>query len=111
MDIRTYYDSLPSGGRRSLAKDLEISPAYLYQMVTNKRPVAPTRCLAIQAATEGAVTVHDLRPDIFGPAPGVVPDQGQTASEDEALTVDRRRTDRRMDDRRHPAATDEGPTA
>ncbi|MBV5335501.1 helix-turn-helix domain-containing protein [bacterium] len=69
MDIRTYYDSLPSGGRRALAKDLAIAPAYLYQMVTNIRPVAPQLCRAIQHATNGAVTVHDLRPDIFGEAP------------------------------------------
>lgn len=26
------------------------------------------RCRAIEAATEGKVTVHDLRPDIFGPS-------------------------------------------
>ncbi|WP_295585568.1 YdaS family helix-turn-helix protein [uncultured Lamprocystis sp.] len=111
MDIRSYYDSLPNGGRRALAKDLNISPAYLYQMVTKIRPIAPKLCRAIQIATESAVTVHDLRPDIFGPAVGVSPDQGKTASEDEAPTVDRRRTDRRIDDRLHPAATDEGHSA
>lgn len=27
------------------------------------------RCAAIEAATNGAVTRHDLRPDIFGPVP------------------------------------------
>lgn len=30
--------------------------------------VPAERCRAIEAATDGAVTVHDLRPDIFGPA-------------------------------------------
>lgn len=29
------------------------------------------RCLGIEAATNGAVTRHDLRPDIFGPAPSI----------------------------------------
>lgn len=31
--------------------------------------VPAERCRAIEQATNGAVTVHDLRPDIFGPAP------------------------------------------
>jgi DNA-binding transcriptional regulator YdaS (Cro superfamily) len=35
--------------------------------------VPAERCHAIQLATDGAVTIHDLRPDIFGPAPGVPP--------------------------------------
>jgi hypothetical protein len=33
------------------------------------------RVLVIEAATNGQVTRHDLRPDIFGPAPGE-PDGG-----------------------------------
>jgi DNA-binding transcriptional regulator YdaS (Cro superfamily) len=69
MDIRTYYDALPHGGRLALARALSISKHYLYQMVTNRRAFSPTRCLAIQAATNGAVSVHELRPDIFGNAP------------------------------------------
>ena len=68
MDLRTYYDSLPAGGRASLAADIEISPAYLYQLAVGIRPIPAARCRAIQAATNGAVTVHELRPDIFGPA-------------------------------------------
>ncbi|GAB3380819.1 hypothetical protein GCM10027567_26550 [Spongiibacter taiwanensis] len=29
--------------------------------------VPPHRCRAIAQATDGAISVHDLRPDIFGP--------------------------------------------
>lgn len=69
MNIRTYYDALPVGGRRALADDLGVSPAYLYQMVTGIRPVSATLCRTIERATKGAVTVHELRPDVFGEAP------------------------------------------
>jgi DNA-binding transcriptional regulator YdaS (Cro superfamily) len=31
--------------------------------------IPPEHCRAIEAATGGKVTVHDLRPDIFGPPP------------------------------------------
>ena len=31
--------------------------------------VPPERVLAVEAVTGGRVTRHDLRPDIFGPAP------------------------------------------
>ena len=31
--------------------------------------VPAERCVAIEKATAGAVTRHDLRPDVFGPAP------------------------------------------
>lgn len=34
------------------------------------RGVPPRRCRAIEAATGGAVTAYDLRPDIFGPRTG-----------------------------------------
>lgn len=32
-------------------------------------PIPAERCRAIEAATSGQVTVHELRPDIFGPPP------------------------------------------
>jgi DNA-binding transcriptional regulator YdaS (Cro superfamily) len=77
MDMRTYYDSLPVGGRRALADALEIAPAYLYQMASGRRTVSPKLCRSIERATNGVVTVHDLRPDVFGEAPdataGAVP--------------------------------------
>jgi DNA-binding transcriptional regulator YdaS (Cro superfamily) len=31
--------------------------------------VPAERCLAIEKATQGAVTCQDLRPDVFGPTP------------------------------------------
>lgn len=34
-----------------------------------KRPVPVEICPAIEAATNGEISRHDLRPDFFGPAP------------------------------------------
>lgn len=42
--------------------------------------VSAANARAIERATNGAVTVHDLRPDIFGPTPGVAPDGADHAN-------------------------------
>lgn len=39
------------------------------QAVSQWRQIPASRCRRIAAASKGAVTVHDLRPDIYGPAP------------------------------------------
>jgi len=70
MDLNSYYSQLPLGGRQTLAADLKIAPAFLYQIATGRRSVPPTLCRAIEEQTSGSVTVHELRPDIFGSAPG-----------------------------------------
>lgn len=55
------------GSQADLARLLEVLP----QHITNwkKRGVPAERCIAIETATDGAVTRHDLRPDVFGPPP------------------------------------------
>ncbi|MBK1699765.1 transcriptional regulator [Thiococcus pfennigii] len=42
-----------------------------YQAVRKweRKRIPAERCRAVEEATGGAVTVHDLRPDIFGPPP------------------------------------------
>lgn len=61
-----------AGGQTRLAELL--STPYrrvLSQHITNwkARGVPADRCLAIQTAVDGAVTCHDLRPDVFPPPP------------------------------------------
>lgn len=69
MELRAYLDTLPRGGQAGLARAIGTTPVYLYQISTGRRPVPGNLCLKIQEASAGAVSVHDLRPDIFGPAP------------------------------------------
>jgi DNA-binding transcriptional regulator YdaS (Cro superfamily) len=56
-----------AGGQAALAKLVGVTP----QAVNNwhRTSVPAERCRAIEAATSGQVTVHELRPDIFGPPP------------------------------------------
>lgn len=56
------------GGASELARALELPWA---STVTNwsKRGVPAERCIAIERATNGAVTRYELRPDVFGDPP------------------------------------------
>jgi DNA-binding transcriptional regulator YdaS (Cro superfamily) len=56
------------GSQKRLADLLGIKPPSVHEWVVKGVPPAE-RCRAIEAATEGKVTVHHLRPDIFGPPP------------------------------------------
>lgn len=67
-NTKTIIDKL--GGPKKVG---EMAGGVSSQAVSQWRLIPVKRCRAIEAATNGAVTVHDLRPDIFGPAPGVAP--------------------------------------
>ena len=55
--------------QKALAEAIGVFPQALHQWVSGKRPVPAKHCIAIEIATGGAVTRHDLRPDVFGAAP------------------------------------------
>jgi DNA-binding transcriptional regulator YdaS (Cro superfamily) len=67
MNLRDYLSDVNS--RRELARALGKSPDYLYQVATERRQASPLLAIEIEGATKGAVSRHDLRPDIFGTAP------------------------------------------
>lgn len=54
-----------AGGPSALASLLETSPNVVGNWRLRKQ-VPADRCIAIESATEGRVTRHDLRPDVFG---------------------------------------------
>lgn len=57
-----------AGSQQALADLIGIkSPSISEWRQRGKVPVE--RCLVIETATAGAVTRHDLRPDVFGAAP------------------------------------------
>lgn len=58
-----------AGGQSALARQLSISQGLVWQWLNGKQAVTAERCVAIESATEGAITRHDLRPDVFGPTP------------------------------------------
>ncbi len=58
------------GSQKALADAVGVPASFVSQWLTGHRPVPPARCRAIEAATGGAVTAAELRPDVFGePAP------------------------------------------
>ena len=55
------------GGFAELARIVGVKPPAVHQWRESGVPAG--RCLAVEAATGGAITRYDLRPDVFGPAP------------------------------------------
>lgn len=62
MKLKEYTAKLPRGGCGKLAEKLGISKSYLSQMVTGKAAISPTNAVAIEKATDRAVTRKDMRP-------------------------------------------------
>ncbi len=69
MDIRSYLAPLDAAQRANVAAAAGTTVAYLTQLAGGHRKASHKLARRLQEATGGAVTVHDLRPDIFGPAP------------------------------------------
>lgn len=58
------------GGQRELAEAVGVHRSLVSQWATGRRPVAAKHAIPIETVTGGVVTRHDLRPEVFGPAPG-----------------------------------------
>lgn len=50
--------------RSRIADEVGLHEQYLYQCFTGRRKLPPDHCPAIERATQGAVTVEQLRPDV-----------------------------------------------
>lgn len=57
------------GGQAALASAIGVKPAVVWQWLNDVRPVPAHHCIPIETATGGKVTRHELREDVFGPAP------------------------------------------
>lgn len=68
-----------AGGVSALAAALGVKAPTVYQWKSGERKVSPRLALAISQMWPTVATVHDLRPDVFGPAPANMP-----AANDEA---------------------------
>lgn len=54
------------GTQAALARTLGVKPQHVWNWLNRDEKVPAEQVLAIEKATEGKVTRHDLRPDIFG---------------------------------------------
>lgn len=65
MDLRTYLNSITQPEREALAKNCETSVDYFWQLSGGHRKAGHNLAKRIEKYTDGKVTKHELRPDIF----------------------------------------------
>ena len=63
-----FQSFIDSYGGSALAERLGVSKAAVSSWRNGRFRVPAERCRAIQELSDGAVSVHDIRPDVFGPA-------------------------------------------
>ena len=68
------------GSRSALCKAIGMTPQFLSQVCTGKRPLPPRYAVLIEEATEGNVTAADLLPGVFSPRPTSKPTTRPAAS-------------------------------
>lgn len=70
MNAKTIVASL--GGPKRVA-EVVLEKAVSRQAVSQWKVIPPRWCRVLAAASGGKLTVHDLRPDLFGEDPGAGP--------------------------------------
>lgn len=64
MNLATYVEQLPRGGKKLLAIQLGITASYLSRLISGDRSITAERAIQIEDASNGAVSRVELRPDI-----------------------------------------------
>lgn len=64
MDLKTFF-SEGHISQAELARRLDVTPGLVWQWVTGHRQVAAEQAIPIEKATDGKVSRHELRPDIY----------------------------------------------
>ena len=65
MTLQEYFSSEPYGAKKEMAVHLGITPTWLGLLLTGARRPSPELAKRIERATQGLVSAHELRPDIF----------------------------------------------
>lgn len=55
--------------KSAFCRAIGMKPQFLWQILSDLRPLPPRYCIPIEEVTGGAVTRYELRPDIFGVGP------------------------------------------
>lgn len=64
--LQTWLSKTPQEQRETVAEKAETTVAYLWQLSGGHRKASLEMAKRLQVATEGALTIEGLRPDIFG---------------------------------------------
>ena len=62
-----------AGGVAAVSRALGVSQPFASQMLHGKRKLPATKVIPLERACFREVTRHELRPDVFGPAPEATP--------------------------------------
>ena len=65
MTFKFYFMHLDPGEKQALADAVGTSYQYLCQIANGHKNAGPVLCRKIEQATNGQVSRHDLRPDIY----------------------------------------------
>ena len=65
MDLQTYLNQAERGAAAAIARSVGVHPVMVSQWAAKTKAVSAERCVAIERATNGAVTRADLRPDDY----------------------------------------------
>ena len=72
MTLLEYFSTEPRGAKHEMAQYLGITDTYMSLLIHGKRRPSAQMAVAIARATQGLVTMYELRPDIFVDAPKAV---------------------------------------
>lgn len=64
--LQTWLSKTPQDQREMVAEKAETTVAYLWQLSGGHRKASLEMAKRLQVATDGALTIEGLRPDIFG---------------------------------------------
>lgn len=64
MDLKSYLKTFEVS-QAELARRVDVTPSMVSQWITGHRPIAAEKVIPIEQATNGAVSRHELRPDIY----------------------------------------------
>ena len=60
--LKSHFTSLERGKAAQIAKEMDVSPSYLSQMVAGTAPISPARAVQFEQLLGGAVTRKDIYP-------------------------------------------------
>jgi DNA-binding transcriptional regulator YdaS (Cro superfamily) len=66
LHIERALSLLGGDSQKTFADEVGVTPAAVSHWLNCRRQVSPKHVRAIERVTNGRVTRHDLRPDIFG---------------------------------------------
>lgn len=67
--FQKFIDDYMQGDRKKAAESLGVSIALVGHVLTKRRGVSIPVAIRIEEITSGEISRHDLRPDVYGPAP------------------------------------------